>query len=577
MRTMRFLLIVMLSAPGALALAGDDEQGDIRETVDLPRHAVRVAPGAPVAAPIAARAEGVPEDPENADTIEEVAVPVRDHVPPPADVEGPMPAVDPVPDGVTDWRWVRPVPRTLGLLRDAAVVDVEFTVPVTRAEVAALTVDPGLLIANGRVDEIDIRPSQRGTWVDLEDGGRVWTMAFVSETADWMRFRIDPFVLPPGAQLVLFSATQPEYSYGPYTEASAIHNAFWTPLVFGSEARLELYVPADAEIADIDAVLRITRVVQGFNPPAADGGDKGGGPDNPLACQLDVMCDATWNGLAPGVAHIQFVSGGGSFICTGSMVNRLNSDLARIFLTAAHCINSESEANSMVAFWFYQSDSCNGTVPPLGSVPQTSGATLLATKTITDVTILGLTDDIPGGMLWEGWDVNSIPFGTPGVLIHHPQGVRKSISYGVYEGRDDNNCSAGSYQYRLDLTDGGQEGGSSGCPGFDSNQRTRTVATCSQSGCSPGENTWEGSLPDSYDVLQPFWDPQTTVWVDIGYGGTEKGTAAQPWDTIIEGYYGVLSGGTINIDAGTYPAQIIRGYRRNMLLRGVNGSVLIGG
>ena len=569
MKNMLITSLTLLALAG-IVLADDREHGDVLETVDMPRHALSVAPQPEAAAaPVA----GSPsDDPENQDTLETIVKPQWTDLTVPSP-DGPRPAVDMLADPRTDWTWLRPTPRTLAALDAGLAVDFELTEPVTRAEIEAMTTDPGLLIANGRVDPLEIRPQQRGTWIELEDGGRAWTMAFVTGTADWLRFRFDPFLLPPDAELILYNAEKPEESYGPYTAASAINGVFWSPLVFGREVRIELYVPPGAEVGN--AEFRITAVVQGFDPPGPEA-DKGG-PNLPLGCQLDVMCDATWSALAPGVAHIQFVSGGGSYICTGAMVNRLNGDLARIFLTAAHCISTESEANSMVAFWFYESDSCNGSVPPLGSVPQTTGATLLATKSSTDVTIMGLTDDIPGGLLWEGWDVNAIPYGEPGVLIHHPQGVRKSISYGVYEGRDDNNCGAGSYQYRLDLSDGGQEGGSSGCPGFDSNQRTRTVATCSESNCSPGENTWEGSLPDSYDALQPFWDPQTAVYVNIAYGGTEKGTVSQPWDTIIEGYYGVRSGGTIFIEGGTYPAQTIRGYWRDMTLRGRNGSVLIGG
>jgi hypothetical protein len=180
-------------------------------------------------------------------------------------------------------------------------------------------------------------------------------------------------------------------------------------------------------------------------------------------------------------------------------------------------------------------------------------------------------------LYWNGWDSGSIPNPTDGVLIHHPSSDRKSISYGVYEGRDDGHCAAPiDINYRLDLSDGGQEHGSSGGPGFDPAHRIRTVASCSDDpGCDPGENTWEGSFPNAYSTLSPFLDPQLNVWVDGGYSGTERGTQTQPWDTIIEGYFGVRNAGTIHIQAGNYPALTLRG-TRSMTLTAEDGTVIIG-
>jgi hypothetical protein len=158
--------------------------------------------------------------------------------------------------------------------------------------------------------------------------------------------------------------------------------------------------------------------------------------------------------------------------------------------------------------------------------------------------------------------------------------VRKSISYGVFEGRDDNQCAGVSTTYRFDLSDGGQEGGSSGGPVFDNvAHRIRAVVTCSQQEppCLPGQNAWEGSFADGYSVLQPFLDAQNDVWVNGIYAGAERGTVAQPWNSLIEGYFGVNSGGVIHIQAGSYPPVTLSfGGSRSMTLRAEGGTVVIG-
>jgi len=43
----------------------------------------------------------------------------------------------------------------------------------------------------------------------------------------------------------------------------------------------------------------------------------------------------------------------------------------------------------------------------------------------------------------------------------------------------------------------------------------------------------------------------TLVWVDFSYGGTEKGTYDEPYNTLVEGVSAVAAGGTVRIKAGT--------------------------
>ncbi|MBN2562217.1 MAG: hypothetical protein JXQ75_14935 [Phycisphaerae bacterium] len=475
----------------------------------------------------------------------------------------PAPFVDGIPAPPTTVPQLQLAARSLGL-PDAFTAENTEVLPAVTEMFDPTAQNPPVI---GRVYEIDLRASLRGSWTSLEGGGQLWTMAVYSPNSPSLRLRFEPFRLPEGCELVIYNADEPQEIHGPFTGSARTNLPLWVPTIFGNEVRVELYVPARIELGAWVEEVNISGVAQDFLP----------GPVGERGCRIDVTCDAAWANEALGVAYMRFVSGGLTYTCTGSIINRMNADYAPLFLTAGHCISTEAEANTLEAYWFYQTSTCNGVAPAWNTRPVTNGSTLLATHSTADNTVLGLTGTYPGGLYWNGWDSGAIPNPTDGVLIHHPSSDRKSISYGVYEGRDDGQCTAPiDLNYRLDLSDGGQEHGSSGGPGFDPAHRIRTVASCSDDpGCDPGEDTWEGSFPNAYSTLSPFLDPQLNVWVDGGYAGTERGTEAQPWDTIIEGYFGVRGGGTIHILADNYPAVTLRGLR-SMTLTAEGGSVIIG-
>ena len=64
----------------------------------------------------------------------------------------------------------------------------------------------------------------------------------------------------------------------------------------------------------------------------------------------------------------------------------------------------------MTAFWSYQTRTCNGDLLHLLSVPRTEGASLLSTlgggvrNPDGDMTLLQLEGDLPGGIVFQGWD-----------------------------------------------------------------------------------------------------------------------------------------------------------------------------
>ena len=157
-------------------------------------------------------------------------------------------------------------------------------------------------------------------------------------------------------------------------------------------------------------------------------------------CHLDVTCYSEWSSSAAGVAQIVFETGEGSGRCTGTLLNNSRQDGTPFFLTAAHCVQTEEEARSVTAYWFYQTRTCNGEPPDLRSAPQTEGARLLSTTGFTevgqadgDMTLLRLEGDLPDGVMFQGWDADPQPGRAQVTGIHHPGSAWdrfKRISFG---------------------------------------------------------------------------------------------------------------------------------------------------
>ena len=109
--------------------------------------------------------------------------------------------------------------------------------------------------------EVEITPQTRGHWETLEDGSALWRLRVASSQARHMNFGFSRFNLPEGAALWLYNRAG-DYIEGPYGAADRSHRGrFFTPVVFGDEIVIELYLPS-GNTGDVDLVL--SRVNHGF-------------------------------------------------------------------------------------------------------------------------------------------------------------------------------------------------------------------------------------------------------------------------------------------------------------------------
>ncbi|MCP5151631.1 MAG: proprotein convertase P-domain-containing protein [Chromatiales bacterium] len=308
---------------------------------------------------------------------------------------------------------------------------------------------------------VDITPARDGVWTEVA-GGRLWRLRFRSSGATDLSFGLDRFAIPAGAELYFVSHSERlPYYQGPYTSADVRpHGQLWSPVVPGGDASLELWVPGGAKGA-LD--LHLGQVSLGFS----DAFRLDGGPGFKLgSCNVDVVCAAGdgWRDQIRSVAR--YVVGSG-IQCTGQMVMDAHGSFRPLFLTAAHCEITPSNAATVVTYWNYESPTCGAQSG--GTLDQSvSGATHLAGREDVDFTLIELDSRPPDafGVHWSGWDRSgAIPTG--GVAIHHPAGDEKSISFDTDPLTIVPNCTIGSgpsdTHWRVgNWETGTTEGGSSG-------------------------------------------------------------------------------------------------------------------
>ncbi len=365
-------------------------------------------------------------------------------------------------------------------------------------------------------------PANSGTWEELGDGSRLWRLRIASPGALSLSLGLKRFDLPTGAA---FWVHDPDGAWvqGPYTgENRNALGGLWTAMVLGDELVAELHLPAGAEAnLEIDLVNHGYRF---FGEYEATAGVKRG------TCNINIICPQgdPWRNQIRSVARITFTSGASSFLCTAQLVNNTAEDNTPYLLTAQHCIDAPEVAPTIVAYWNYETSTCEEFFG--GSLSQNqSGATLVASYPLgsgSDFALVELdADPDPSyNVYYLGWDArDAIPDST--TAIHHPIGDQKSISldydpptitsYLEDVSPGNSNC------FRVeDWDEGTTEGGSSGGCLFD-DATGLCVGTLSGGYAACGNDD-----PDWYGRFARHWTGGGTSgsrlsdWLDPGNTGT---------------------------------------------------------
>jgi hypothetical protein len=337
-----------------------------------------------------------------------------------------------------------------------------------------------------------------GRWFTLPGGERIWRFALHSPDAGGLRVRFSEFNVGSGRVWVHDGTGSESQVFGPYTGRGIYGDGeFWSDVVVSDTIFVEFEPGGDGQPLDrppftIGEISHLFDGALGLHSPS-----KIAGRAASASCNLDVSCYPEWAETARAVGHIVFERQGSTFVCSGTLLNTTNGGGQPLFLTADHCIADDTMARSIQAFWFYQSQTCNGTPATRRDSPRTLGARYLAGTGFAqgDYTLVQL-NEVPSGVVFSGWSADPLPGGANVTGIHHPAGDPKKISFGVSQAaRTPAGVDASSF-VGSSWIEGVTEGGSSGSGLF--SQPGVLVGTLSH---GPKADT-----PEGYCVIRPLVD-----------------------------------------------------------------------
>src|SRR5258706_56432 len=187
-------------------------------------------------------------------------------------------------------------------------------------------------------------------------------------------------------------------------------HTYMSPRIEGSIAVVELELAAgsspQALQVSIPAISHfVSSAKQGYAMPKIIGNVGASG-----ACENDVMCSPAWGVERQAVALMDFCDRNKCYWCTGTLLADTDpSSAIPYFLSANHCISTQTVASTLETDWFFQSTACgSGTMNP-GVVQLMGGAELLHATPNTDTSFLRLNAAPPGGAAYAGWMVGAVP------------------------------------------------------------------------------------------------------------------------------------------------------------------------
>lgn len=287
----------------------------------------------------------------------------------------------------------------------------------------------GKIVTQARPFDFSAAPWEEETpqgYLQMEKGVfESWTIAIESPGAEALRVQFENFDLPKGVEMYIYSL-EPGIPMvvGPYTGGGPLGNGtFWSESVVGDQGWIEIRFADDAD-PDVYQEIRFDiRAVGHLAIPKLLDADKDESCFRRLACLGGGEFPA-WTTVRHAVSQIVIPLGGTTIgLCTGTLIN---SESQRPFLlTANHCINSTSEAQSSEFYWDYHSTNCNDTIPDFWGQPRTLGSSFLAGSPQingNDFSFLLLNSNPPAGRAYAGYTTTNPSNGSNLFRVHHPNG-----------------------------------------------------------------------------------------------------------------------------------------------------------
>lgn len=201
---------------------------------------------------------------------------------------------------------------------------------------------------------------------------------------------------------------------------------YWTPAVESEEVTLQIALPpgasSDTVKVSVPLLSHLTVNAQALDTLLVS---------RSASCEIDVSCAPEVDDQSRATARMIFVSAGATYACTGTLMNDTVSSGTPYFLSADHCVSTQTAASSLTTYWFFRSPSCNAQTLSPEAQQLNGGATLLYASTDTDTSFMRLNAQPPVAATFAGWSATPPATGQELVGIHHPRGDLQKISRGA--------------------------------------------------------------------------------------------------------------------------------------------------
>ncbi|HBK00157.1 MAG TPA: peptidase S1 [Delftia acidovorans] len=312
-------------------------------------------------------------------------------------------------------------------------------------------------------------------------------------------------------------------------DASADGRTWWTPDSGGDEVTLEIDLPPGTPADALRLTIpRVMHVYENLSLPLEGENVFSAQLNESLSCHLDSTCYDAYSAQRNAVARMFYVQNGQGYVCSGTLINDKAGSGTPYFITANHCISTQTVASTLETSWFYRTPSCNSRTLSSASRTLRNGATLLYATATYDGSLLRLNEAAPAGAVFAGWSTQALTSGAKVVGIHHPRGDLQKISFGTYDRSlacEPSSDATMTCRYRdggylsVNWDQGLTQPGSSGSGLFLNGLLVGTLYGGDDQTCS---RTGGNSIYGRFDLLFP--NVQKWLAADTGTGGVDTGT-----------------------------------------------------
>ena len=338
--------------------------------------------------------------------------------------------------------------------------------------------DKSLGITNriGIVKYVNINIKTQGVKTEIDGKGYIWQYKIQSNQTYSLGIHFSTYFIPEGSSVHIYNETRSQVRGGFTSLNNKKNHELQIADFHGNHAIIEYFEPYKPEFEGELVIGSVSQTYRDIFKSMAEGSGTG---------IIGINCPqgAAWQNAKHAVCLITFDQTlEYESICSGFLINNVRNDGTPYFQTANHCISSNVYTSSMVFYFNYENSTC--TKNDASYSHTLTGANFLATNQHSDFTLLEISENPPVDYVpyFAGWDATgNNPLS--GTCISHPNGDPKSIAIDDNTVDSDPNSinwyDSGNYIYTsppnthwlVPFTEGKTEGGSSGSPLFDQNQR----------------------------------------------------------------------------------------------------------